>query len=88
MSKESEKSITIAGELFQQAQRMALKDGVLIKHETPRFNDPINHAVDIIDEGLEYVQRATEAGHDVDEVVAIQTKLIGLRNQLVGSMEQ
>lgn len=88
MSKESDKSIAIAEDLFQQAQNMALKDGVLIKHATPRFNDPINEAVDIVDEALEYVQRAAEAGHDTKAIEPVQMKLAGLRNQLVGSMEQ
>jgi len=88
MRTESEKFITIAEDLFKQAQHVALKEGVLIAHSTPRFNDPINEAVDIVDEALEYVQRATEAGHDTKVIEPLQMKLAGLRNQLVGSMEQ
>lgn len=85
---ETDKFLAIAGDLFVQAQNIALKEGVLIKHQTPRFNDPINRAVDVIDEALEYVQRAVEQGGDTKKAEMLQQKLAGLRNQLVDVMEQ
>ena len=80
--------LTVAEELLEQAKAVAMRDGNIISASTPRFHDPVNIAIDHLDEGLKRIEEAVYYGATHEEIAEVKKHITDLRVTLVGTMDQ
>ncbi|MEK7660200.1 MAG: hypothetical protein AAB343_03295 [Patescibacteria group bacterium] len=79
--------LQVAAELLEQAKAIAMRDGHVVSASTPRFHDPINIAIDHLDEGLKRIEEAIYYGATHEECTELKKYIDDIRATLVGTME-
>lgn len=80
--------VHVAEELLEQARAVAMRDGTIVSASTPRFHDPVNIAIDHLDEGLKRIEEAVYYGATHEEIAETKKHILDLRATLVGTMDQ